>query len=124
MTVDVFWDDEAQTRLIFVVDKTWSIEEFLNGLSLIDMLVLDGRRVDLLVDVSTADFPPSRIFPYLRRGLQHPRINNYIFVGMPRAGELIMQNVKRLSMGRIRDFHFTDSIESARQLLHSETVLW
>lgn len=118
MSVTANWDNEKQTRLHFIFDNLWQLEDLYDAILLAHDLVEErGEILDVILDMSKCDSMPSNL-SVLRKHLMEidqNRVGALIFVTKNSYLQEAMELLNKL-MRQHFVMYFTQTLPNARRI--------
>lgn len=122
MPIDVRWDDEQPDILLVIYKQPWDWRDYQSGMDRSTVLLEErGHRAHVIADVRQAGLLPKNALSYLRHGVMRNRpanLDKVVIVGLPSLAAMLLQTLRRLYPGAMRDILEANSIETARTLLN------
>ncbi len=119
MSVTAKWDNERQTRLCFIFDNMWQLEDLYDAIVFSHELIEErGEIIDVILDMSKCNSMPSNLAvlrDHLTK-LDQDRVGALVFVTQNDYLQEAMQLLNKL-MRKHFTMHFTQSLNNARRIL-------
>lgn len=120
MAIEVAWDDEAQTRLLYTFPEYWSWDEFHEAKELADAMIDSrGRRIGLIFDVHRVQTLPVNMLTGIKPVIvsRHPDGKPLVLVGKMSLIKSLYVLITRLYGNLLKDFMLVSTLDEARQAI-------
>lgn len=128
MPIELFWDDDEQTRLLCVFNGRWELDELRKVMRTVDKITQDREDVSAIVDIqnnqitakdllnqSGLDFA-KEILKFGNGGSGHIAI-----VGVNQWVRQIFDIMRGINAQAMKTVYFADTLEEAQQILTDKT---
>jgi hypothetical protein len=124
MAIQVEWFDENQDAVRFIVEKSWTWDEFYEAVAQSHRMMdnTPASRVALVMDMTNSRLLPQNVLSHVRNvsNKKHPRTGIGIVVG---AGVFVLslfRVIQRLTPERMKNMRMVKTLEEAKAILNSQ----
>lgn len=124
MSVRFLWDNEEETRLRFIFDELWQLNDLQQAFYVAkNMLATHSQVIDVLIDMSACQSIPSNLSD-IRQSLQlldKDKTGVMVFITQDLYIPKVMQLLNQILHHQFT-MYFTDSLNEARQIAQRATI--